>query len=50
MRFARGIPLDTLNAAARLDTLVNPGIPVPREITSLTGITDADVVDAPPTA
>ena len=45
-----GTSLDTLDAADRLDTLVNPGIPVPPDVTAPTGITDADVVDAPPIA
>lgn len=48
LRFDWGTSLDTLDAADRLDTLVNPGIPVPRDVTSLTGIADADVADAPP--
>ena len=47
LRFDWGTSLDTLDAADRLDTLVNPGIPVPRDVTSLTGIANADVADAP---
>ena len=50
VRFDWGTSLDTLDAADRLDTLVNPGIPVPPDVTAPTGITDADVVDAPPIA
>ncbi len=48
VRFDWGTSLETLDAADRLDTLVNPGIPVPPDVTSLTGITDADVANAPP--
>ena len=28
--------------------LINPGIPIPKKITQITGISDADVADAPP--
>ncbi len=48
VRFDWGTSLETLDVADRLDTLVNPGIPVPPDVTSLTGITDADVTNAPP--
>ena len=48
LRFDWGSSLDTLYAADRLDALVNPGMPVPRDVTSLTGIADADVANAPP--
>ena len=30
-----------------ITTLVNPGIPLPEEITKITGLTDADLTDAP---
>lgn len=39
---ADGSILDTINL------MVNPGIPITEEITKITGITDADVADAPP--
>ncbi len=32
----------------RFSTFVNPGIPIPKEITDITSISDADVADAPP--
>lgn len=36
-----------LVATGRFQTLVDPGVPVPLSITRLTGITDADVREAP---
>ena len=41
VRFERG------QAAERWGTLVNPGVPIPEEVTKLTGITDAMVADKP---
>lgn len=35
------------NEVNELDTLVNPGVEIPQRITQLTGISDADVADAP---
>ena len=32
----------------RHEMLINPGIPIPREVVKLTGITDEAVADAPP--
>ncbi len=39
-----------LRIADRFETLVDPGMPVPRGVRALTGITDAMVVGAPPPA
>ena len=50
VRFTRETPTAALFDAERLDVLVNPGIPIPKEISDLTGITDADVAEAPPIA
>ena len=41
VRFSLDGPLDEFT------TLVNPGIPIPLQITQITGISDADVQDAP---
>lgn len=48
VRFSWGTPMEALAAADRLDILVNPGMPIPKEATDLTGISDADVANAPP--
>ena len=48
VRFSWGTPMEALAAADRLDILVNPGMPIPKEATDLTGIADADVAKAPP--
>jgi len=36
------------NELKELDVLINPGKPIPEHITSITGITDADVANQPP--
>lgn len=41
VKFLNGAELD------RFETLVNPGMPIPPGVTRITGITDADVRDAP---
>ena len=48
VRFSWGTPMEALAAADRLDILVNPGMPISKEATDLTGISDADVIKAPP--
>lgn len=41
------IKIEDGEVTATWETLINPGIPIPRHITGLTGITDAMVKDAP---
>lgn len=36
-----------MKCVARWGSLINPGIPIPAEVTEIHGITDADVADAP---
>jgi DNA polymerase III epsilon subunit family exonuclease len=41
------VRLDGLEPAASFQTLVDPSVPLPRLVSALTGIEDADLVDAP---
>lgn len=41
------IDLDTLEEVGRAESLINPGIPIPPEVTAIHGITDAMVAGAP---
>lgn len=41
------IKIECGEVSATWETLINPGIPIPRHITGLTGITDEMVKDAP---
>jgi len=41
------IKIENGEIATRWETLINPGIPIPRQITGLTGISDEMVKDAP---
>jgi DNA polymerase-3 subunit epsilon len=45
-----GIKLDdkTLKEKARLEFMVNPGVPLPVVFTKITGITESDIKDKPP--
>jgi DNA polymerase III epsilon subunit-like protein len=38
---------ETLEEVARLKFMCNPGVPIPAEVTKITGFTDADVKDKP---
>jgi DNA polymerase III epsilon subunit-like protein len=39
--------IDASSGTTLLDTLVNPGIPIPGDAQAINGVTDADVADAP---
>jgi DNA polymerase-3 subunit epsilon len=41
------VRVDGLVPAGRFETLVDPGVPLPRLVTSLTGIEERDLIDAP---